>query len=216
MRHKGFTLIELMIVVAIIAIIAAIAIPSLLRSRMAANETAAMAACKAFAEAEEIYRRTDYNTDGVLEYAQFLHGSNSLLENVSGSGDLGLIDRNFGNAEGNVALGWKGGGGATPLPVPKAGYVFAVIYQQGSHATGGARSYLNNGLIANPGFLPAGVHLTLGYACSAIPGAYDSTGRDTFMISNNGTIFQDDRGPVNSPLHPSLFDPTPNIWLACE
>jgi len=40
--NKGFTLIELMIVVAIIAIIAAIAIPSLLASRVSANENAAI------------------------------------------------------------------------------------------------------------------------------------------------------------------------------
>src|SRR4051812_35976348 len=102
-RPRAFTLIELMIVVAIIAIIAAIAIPSLLRSRMAANETAAAAACKAYAEAQEIFRRTDYDKDGVLEYAQAMGGNNSLLERVAGSGDLALIDRSFAAAEGEPA-----------------------------------------------------------------------------------------------------------------
>ena len=39
--NKGFSLIELLIVVAIILLIAAIAVPSLLRARIAANETSA-------------------------------------------------------------------------------------------------------------------------------------------------------------------------------
>ena len=53
---KGFTLIELMIVVAIIAIIAAIAIPSLLQSKMAANEASAISSLRTYSSAQELYK----------------------------------------------------------------------------------------------------------------------------------------------------------------
>lgn len=56
MNKKGFTLVEIMIVVAIIALLAAIAIPNLLRARHNANEAAAQAALKTISTACESYR----------------------------------------------------------------------------------------------------------------------------------------------------------------
>lgn len=54
-KQKGFSLIELLIVVAIILIIAAIAIPNLLRARMAANESSAVGSIRAINTAEITY-----------------------------------------------------------------------------------------------------------------------------------------------------------------
>ena len=57
-NHKGFSLIELLIVVAIILIIAAIAIPNLLRSRMAANEASAVGSIRTINTAAVTYTTT--------------------------------------------------------------------------------------------------------------------------------------------------------------
>jgi len=61
-KQKGFSLIELLIVVAIILIIAAIAIPNLLRSKMAANEASAVASLRTLNTVIVEYSTT-YQTD---------------------------------------------------------------------------------------------------------------------------------------------------------
>jgi prepilin-type N-terminal cleavage/methylation domain-containing protein len=90
-KNLGFTLIELMIVVAIIAIIAAIAIPSLLRSRMSANEAGAIGSLRTISAGEVSFQAACYQDadgDGVGDY-----GTLAQLENPDGvAGVPGYID----------------------------------------------------------------------------------------------------------------------------
>jgi len=61
-KEQGFSLIELLIVVAIIAIIAAIAVPSMLQARMAANESSAIQGVRTIGSAEVAYAAVNNQT----------------------------------------------------------------------------------------------------------------------------------------------------------
>lgn len=94
-KNKGFSLIELLIVVAIILVIAAIAIPNLLRSKAAANEASAVGSLRSLNTAEVTYATTYPGTGFACTLGQ-LGGSGS---GSATSAAAGLIDANLASGE---------------------------------------------------------------------------------------------------------------------
>ena len=110
-KQLGFSLIELLIVVAIILIIAAIAIPSLLRARIAANESSGAASVRTVATAELTYQ-SSYPLNGFASSMAELGGADVSCSTGPSSANACIID---------YALQLAATGGTA-----KSGYFFAV------------------------------------------------------------------------------------------
>ena len=121
-KQEGFSLIELLIVVAIILIIAAIAIPNLLRSRISANEASATSSLKVLNNAEAIFLSTYSSgyTDTLNRLGAPGTGQQANINNAD------LVD---------PVLAGRGTGGGTNTFL-KSGYAF-VYTPTGSNATFG-------------------------------------------------------------------------------
>jgi len=165
---KGFTLIELMIVIAIIAVIAAIAIPNLMRSRQTANEAAAAASCVSIGSAQTNFAAADKDRNGLRDYATPQNNDSpsytALYTTVTLSGvRLELINQAVATA-------------ATLAGVPIKGYLYLDM------TTNGAGQPFER---------------TSEWAVCAVPAQYGRTGENTFIYGSTGTIYSQDLGNGN-------------------
>lgn len=176
-KHTAaFTLVELLIVVSIIAIIAAMAIPNLLASRLSANETAAIAALRSVASAQSASQTrgaVDLDGDGYGEFLYLaelsgtvdLRGSNAPLDPAAVSVGLGTISNSVGN---------------------KSGYLFAMFLPDSNGA--GVPEDPNGGKAA-AGDVDTALAETF-WVCYAWPSTYSTSGTRAFVINQSGNILQ--------------------------
>ena len=92
-------------------------------TKLTPNEEMAVATCRLYAQAQDEYRRTDWDKDEKLEYAQ------TLKELVREGMPVQLL-KSLADAEG-------------PKGTPKAGYLFKVLKKQGKFGPGGEREYMS-------------------------------------------------------------------------
>ena len=112
-NENGFTLVEVLVVAAIIGILLSIAIPNLISARISANEANARKAMQTLRDAESMYFEQDLNNDGERNFTSNI----SMLRDPEGTGlevDA-LIDNSFTGAD-------VGANGTATCTDPKAGY----------------------------------------------------------------------------------------------
>ena len=157
--------------------------------RIGRNELAAIQVALAYTDAQEEYHARDWDGDGVKAYARRGLSSPGKRDGLYWASLPGEPESPLGAEFADAKPGQ-----------PYHGYLYRILTAQGKDAPGGARSYLKNG------------HMTEGYALVAWPAKYDDTGVMTFMVNQDGIVYQKNLGPNTGRVAPAIraYNPDPS------
>ena len=167
--------------------------------RVGENEIQAITTARNYVTAQEIYRETDWDADGVVEYAQNL---------ISSPGTFDGLYWPSGDRVPASPAGAYIEEGAIPDDARSGyfGYRFRILTGQGDNIAGGAYDYIING------------NMIAGFGLIAWPVEYGVTGINTFVVNQYGTVYEADLGEDTATAVGAitLFDPDDSWTLVTE
>ncbi|MCE9595545.1 MAG: prepilin-type N-terminal cleavage/methylation domain-containing protein [Planctomycetes bacterium] len=190
--RAGFTIIEILIVVAIIAIIAAMAIPKLQSARVAADESAAIGTLRSIYAAQiqiQASRLIDTNGDGMPEYGYLGEMSGGIPARVTGAGSAPAAGA-IGVDELNPSVLVSGLGSVQQGVVTRSGYIFQ-IYLPGptlAGAVGAITEDLTGGKTAAP--FPDSNNCSIYWCAYAWPIQKGKSGNHAFFVNQDGQVLK--------------------------
>lgn len=173
----------------------------ILNRRIGRNELNAIEVCRSYVQAQREYAADLASEGKPLEYAQKFVSGTGLHDGLYWPVQSGEKQSPIGP---QMASARAEGYGTTTdhekaQHAPYHGYYYKILARQGPAAPGGARDYVVGG------------HMTGGFALIAFPAKYGDSGVATFIVNQDGIVYEKDLGPDTAAVAPTITEFNPDL-----